>query len=299
MPSRGWIQYYGRFHRSAIAKALQTINQALTTWVQRKYKTLRRHRTRAARWLAGEGAADLPGHRPRRPSRRAVADLVDADWVSALGTPGATAQAAAALDHLAFGDIVNARFLVPDGVFDALCYEAVLLMASEASWMMAIVRVTHLVQLGDGLVGARRTRHRQGRIAALAPRGGGLRPSLTQPPFVAVGWVSGRWGDPGRAHALIQTARSGSFCPSAGSPRNTLPPPVVLASLSRGAPLAVDPPLVAEWRQGHEPVVSVRRRSRRRRAAGRSHRCHAVGGRARQGRSSGVSAAAAGAGWER
>lgn len=48
---RGWIQYYGRFHRSAIAKALETVNQALTTWVQRKYKTLKRHRTRAARWL--------------------------------------------------------------------------------------------------------------------------------------------------------------------------------------------------------------------------------------------------------
>lgn len=48
---RGWIQYYGRFHRSAVAKALETINQALTTWVQRKYKTLKRHRTRAARWL--------------------------------------------------------------------------------------------------------------------------------------------------------------------------------------------------------------------------------------------------------
>lgn len=48
---RGWIQYYGHFHRSAVAKALETINQALTTWVTRKYKTLKRHRTRAARWL--------------------------------------------------------------------------------------------------------------------------------------------------------------------------------------------------------------------------------------------------------
>jgi RNA-directed DNA polymerase len=48
---RGWINYYGRFHRSAISKALQTVNRALTTWVQRKYKTLKRHRTRAARWL--------------------------------------------------------------------------------------------------------------------------------------------------------------------------------------------------------------------------------------------------------
>jgi hypothetical protein len=77
------------------------------------------------------------------------------DWGIAQRAPGPTAQAAAALDHLAFGDIVNARFLVPHGVF------------------------------------------------------------------------------------------------------NALPPPAVLASLSRGAALAVDPPLIAEWRQGHEAVVSV------------------------------------------
>jgi hypothetical protein len=92
-----------------------------------------------------------PGARASGPSQISST----AAWTFAWGAPGATAQAAAALDQLAFGDIVNARFLAPDGVFDAE------------------------------------------------------------------------------------------------------PPPVVLAGLSRGTALAADPPLVAEWRQGHEPVVSV------------------------------------------
>lgn len=48
---RGWIAYYGTFYRSAMMKALQTLNVALITWAQRKYKTLRGHRTRAAKWL--------------------------------------------------------------------------------------------------------------------------------------------------------------------------------------------------------------------------------------------------------
>jgi hypothetical protein len=92
-----------------------------------------------------------PGARASGPSEISST----APWTFAWGAPGATAQAAAALDQLEFGDIVNARFLAPDGVF------------------------------------------------------------------------------------------------------NSEPPPAVLASLSRGTALPADPPLVAEWRQGYEPVVSV------------------------------------------
>lgn len=55
---RGWINYYGRFHRSAMAKALQTLNRSLTMWARRKYKTLKGHRTRAARWLGGVARRD-------------------------------------------------------------------------------------------------------------------------------------------------------------------------------------------------------------------------------------------------
>jgi RNA-directed DNA polymerase len=50
---RGWIGYYGRFYRSEMTNALQTINFALVKWAQRKYRHLKGHRTRAARWLGG------------------------------------------------------------------------------------------------------------------------------------------------------------------------------------------------------------------------------------------------------
>ncbi|MCE9577923.1 MAG: hypothetical protein K8W52_32630 [Deltaproteobacteria bacterium] len=79
-------------------------------------------------------------------------NLLTSDWLEA---PGATAQAAAALDHVAFGDIVRARFLAAEGVF------------------------------------------------------------------------------------------------------NATPPPTVLASVWRGAPLAADPPLIAQWRTDQGSVVSV------------------------------------------
>lgn len=49
---RGWIQYYGRFYRSALYPVMKQLNQSLATWATRKYKTLRRHRRRAVHWLA-------------------------------------------------------------------------------------------------------------------------------------------------------------------------------------------------------------------------------------------------------
>lgn len=55
---RGWIIYYGRFNRSAMSQALRTLNESLTRWVQRKYKILKGHRTRAARWLGGVARRD-------------------------------------------------------------------------------------------------------------------------------------------------------------------------------------------------------------------------------------------------
>ena len=50
---QGWMQYYGRFTRSALAKALRAVDAALVRWAQRKYKSLRRHKARAWAWLAG------------------------------------------------------------------------------------------------------------------------------------------------------------------------------------------------------------------------------------------------------
>lgn len=48
---QGWINYYGRFFRSALYRSLRGINEYLTRWAMRKFKRLRRHRTRAHRWL--------------------------------------------------------------------------------------------------------------------------------------------------------------------------------------------------------------------------------------------------------
>jgi RNA-directed DNA polymerase len=50
---RGWIQYYGRFYRSALAAVFRHLNITLVRWAMRKHKKLRRHRRRAESWLGG------------------------------------------------------------------------------------------------------------------------------------------------------------------------------------------------------------------------------------------------------
>lgn len=55
---RGWMNYYGRFYRSAMNAVYRHFNNALVTWVRRKYKK-RRHRRRAEHWL-GEVARRQP-----------------------------------------------------------------------------------------------------------------------------------------------------------------------------------------------------------------------------------------------
>ena len=50
---RGWIQYYGRFYKSALYEVLRHFNSLLVRWAMRKYKRLRRHRRRAEYWLGG------------------------------------------------------------------------------------------------------------------------------------------------------------------------------------------------------------------------------------------------------
>ena len=49
---RGWLQYYGRYYRSALYPTMRALNQDLVLWAKRKYKKLRRHHRRAARWVA-------------------------------------------------------------------------------------------------------------------------------------------------------------------------------------------------------------------------------------------------------
>lgn len=50
---QGWIQYYGRFYKSALYPVFRHLNTTLVRWAMRKYKKLRRHRRRAEYWLGG------------------------------------------------------------------------------------------------------------------------------------------------------------------------------------------------------------------------------------------------------
>ena len=40
---RGWINYYGRYYKSALYPTLRHIDQILARWAHRKFKSLRRH----------------------------------------------------------------------------------------------------------------------------------------------------------------------------------------------------------------------------------------------------------------
>ena len=48
---RGWIQYYGRFYKSALHSVFRHLNRLLRWWAMRKYKRFRGHRRRAEHWL--------------------------------------------------------------------------------------------------------------------------------------------------------------------------------------------------------------------------------------------------------
>ena len=48
---QGWIGYYGRFTRSALYAMCRHINKALVRWARRKFKTLRRHKIEAIKFV--------------------------------------------------------------------------------------------------------------------------------------------------------------------------------------------------------------------------------------------------------
>ena len=48
---RGWINYYGRFYKSALYPIFDQLNCALKRWAMRKYKKLRGRQRRARYWL--------------------------------------------------------------------------------------------------------------------------------------------------------------------------------------------------------------------------------------------------------
>ena len=48
---KGWLQYYGRFHGSALKSVWRSMNMSLIRWLMRKHKKLGAHKTRAAERL--------------------------------------------------------------------------------------------------------------------------------------------------------------------------------------------------------------------------------------------------------
>jgi RNA-directed DNA polymerase len=49
---RGWLQYYGRYYRSALYPPMRQLDRSLARWASRKYKKLRGHLRRATHWIA-------------------------------------------------------------------------------------------------------------------------------------------------------------------------------------------------------------------------------------------------------
>ena len=49
---RGWLQYYGRFYRSALYPPMRQLDRSLARWADQKYKKLRGHLRRATHWVA-------------------------------------------------------------------------------------------------------------------------------------------------------------------------------------------------------------------------------------------------------
>lgn len=56
---RGWIQYYGKFYKTALYPVLQQLERHLNSWVRRKYKSFKRKKSKAGRFL-GRVAMNRP-----------------------------------------------------------------------------------------------------------------------------------------------------------------------------------------------------------------------------------------------
>jgi RNA-directed DNA polymerase len=48
---RGWVNYYGRYHKSAMRPIFRQLQHALARWAMRKYKRLKGHWLRAIHWV--------------------------------------------------------------------------------------------------------------------------------------------------------------------------------------------------------------------------------------------------------
>jgi RNA-directed DNA polymerase len=56
---RGWINYYGKYHKSALYSIFNQLNRALIKWAMRKYKKLRARQRKTYHWL-GRIARKIP-----------------------------------------------------------------------------------------------------------------------------------------------------------------------------------------------------------------------------------------------
>ena len=57
---QGWIDYYGHFYKSMLYPVLRHLNEMLVRWAMRKYKRLRRRKTRARRFIADVARRSRP-----------------------------------------------------------------------------------------------------------------------------------------------------------------------------------------------------------------------------------------------
>ena len=48
---RGWLNYYGRYYKSALLRVFERFEAALARWARRKYKKLLRHEGHSFRWI--------------------------------------------------------------------------------------------------------------------------------------------------------------------------------------------------------------------------------------------------------
>ena len=48
---RGWLNYFGKYNRSAVKYTMDCVNRRLVKWAMCKYKRLKNHRCRANEWL--------------------------------------------------------------------------------------------------------------------------------------------------------------------------------------------------------------------------------------------------------
>ena len=62
----GWINYYGRYYRTALIPLLQNLNSSLRRWAGKKYRTLRAIK-RFKRWWTGLQARAAPSVRALAP----------------------------------------------------------------------------------------------------------------------------------------------------------------------------------------------------------------------------------------